>query len=65
MGGTDRMDQNVNAYRIAVRGKKWWWPLFTWLVDVCVQNAWILSICAGKNIDLLGFRREIVMSYLL
>ena len=65
MGGTDRMDQNVNAYRIAVRGKKWWWPLFTWLIDVCVQNAWILSRCAGKNEDLLAFRREVVMSYLL
>lgn len=25
MGGTDRTDQNVNAYRISIRGKKWWW----------------------------------------
>lgn len=65
MGGTDRMDQNINAYRIAIRGKKWWWPLFTWLVDVSVQNAWILSRGAGKQLDLLEFRREIVMSYLL
>ena len=23
MGGTDRMDQNTNAYRISIRGKKW------------------------------------------
>ena len=24
MGGTDHMDQNVNAYRIGICGKKWW-----------------------------------------
>ena len=23
MGGTDRMDQNINAYRVSIRGKKW------------------------------------------
>jgi hypothetical protein len=24
MAGTDRMDQNINAYRISIQGKKWW-----------------------------------------
>ena len=38
MGGTDRMDENIAAYRIGIRGKKWWWCLF--LVDVSVHNAW-------------------------
>ena len=33
MGGTDCMDQNINAYRVSVRGKKWWWFIFTWLLD--------------------------------
>lgn len=65
MGGTDRMDQNINAYRIAVRGKKWWWPLFTWLIDVAVQNAWLLARCTGKDMDQLTFRRDLVMAYLL
>jgi hypothetical protein len=65
MGGTDRMDQNVNAYRIAVRGKKWWWSLFTWLIDTSVQNAWLLARNTGKDIDQLSFRREIAMAYLL
>ena len=65
MGGTDQMDQNINAYRIAVRGKKWWWPLFTWLFDVAVQNAWLLPRCTGKDMDQLTFRRDIVMAYLL
>ena len=28
MGGVDRMDQNIGAYMINIRSKKWWWPLF-------------------------------------
>ena len=24
MGGTDRMDENINNYRDSIRGKKWW-----------------------------------------
>ena len=29
MGGTDRMDENINNYRISIRGKKWGWSIFT------------------------------------
>jgi len=29
MGGKEEMTQNINAYRISIRSKKWWWPLFT------------------------------------
>ena len=39
MGGTDRMDQNIAAYRIGIRSKMWWWSLFIWLVDVSIRNA--------------------------
>jgi len=39
MGGTDRMDENIAMYRIGIRGKKWWWPLFTWLLDAAIHNA--------------------------
>ena len=42
MGVTDRMDENINNYRIIIRGKKWGWSIFTWLVDVSIQNAWFL-----------------------
>ncbi len=30
MGGTDLMDEFINQYRINVRSKKWWWPIFTY-----------------------------------
>ena len=64
MGVTDQMDGNIAEYRIGVRGKKWWWSLFTWLIDVSINNAWILMKNCGSTITLLGFRREIVETYL-
>lgn len=42
VGGTDQMDQIIAAYRIGVRGKKWWWPLFTWLLEIPINNSWAL-----------------------
>jgi len=56
MGGTDRMDKNISIYRIGIRGKKWWWPIFTWLLDTAIHNAWILAKGAGSNIPQLEFR---------
>ena len=46
MGGTDRQDQNIHNYRIAFRGKKWYWCIFTWLIDVTEQNA----CCCTRNV---------------
>jgi hypothetical protein len=42
MQGTDRMDQNVACYRIGVRIRKWWWPIFAWMIGITVQNAWLV-----------------------
>jgi len=42
MGGVDRCDQNVSTYRISVRSKKWWWALFAWILDMVLQNCWLL-----------------------
>jgi len=67
MGGTDRMDQNVGCYRISIRSKKWWWPLFNHMLDVSVQNAFYLykrsPAYSHRRLDLLGFRRDIVEVY--
>ncbi|XP_046404157.1 piggyBac transposable element-derived protein 3-like [Ischnura elegans] len=64
MGGTDRMDENVSCYRIGIRGKKWWWCIFTWLVDVSLNNAWVLHKKSGKTLSQLQFRRSFVQVYL-
>lgn len=65
MGGTDLMDENINRHRIAIRGKKWWWPIFTWLLDVAVQNAWQIHRSAGSTFTALQFRRELARFYLM
>lgn len=63
MGGVDRMDQNVSLYRIGNRGKKWWSSIFTWLVDVSVQNAWQLQRSVQQTMPQLEFRRQIAIFY--
>lgn len=67
MGGVDRMDQNVGQYRISIRSKKWWWPLFAVMPDIAIQNAWLLYRMTPsyqqKKLDLLAFRREIANVY--
>ena len=42
MGEIDRMDQNIGAYMIKIRSKKWWWPLFRFCVDLAVNNVFQL-----------------------
>ena len=69
MGGVDRIDQDIGAYMINSRQKKWcWWPLFRFCVDLAVNNAFQLyrlqPLNQGqKRLDLLRFRREIVQVY--
>ena len=68
MGGVDRLDQNLAAYIINLRSKKWWWPLFCFCIDVAINNAFQLyrtkKLDEGEiAIDNLEFRRRIVESY--
>ena len=68
MGGVDRMDQNTGAYMIKIHSNKCWWPLFRFCVDLAVNNAFqvyrLQPLQQGENqLDLLGFRREIVKVY--
>jgi hypothetical protein len=64
MFGVDRFDQNNNHLRIAVGGKKWYWPVVTWLLDTGMHNAWQLHRKGGGNMKLLNFKREVVCSIL-
>ena len=64
MGGTDLTNQNMNAYRVGIRGKKWWRSVFTWLLDSSLQNAWQLYRGIGGSASRLDFRREIAMTHL-
>lgn len=68
MGGVDRMDQNVDNYRVGIRSKKWWWPVLMFCLDTSVHNAWQLYRKSEKSkvepLDYLSFRRHIVNVYL-
>ena len=59
MRGVDRMDQKIAAYMINLRSKKWWWPLFRFVIDVSVNNAFLLyrmkEVGGEKKLDALGF----------
>jgi len=68
MGGVDRLDQNISAYRIGIRSKKWYWPLIRYVLNVSMNNAWLIYRLTERgnreNTDLLGFTRSVVQTYL-
>lgn len=42
MGGVDLHDNGVQNYRVNIRAKKWYWPLFLSLLNSAAVNAWKL-----------------------
>lgn len=64
MGGVDRMDQNISAYRISICRKKRYQSLFTYLVDVTINNSFKLWKEDKATMDLLGFKRSVANVYL-
>ena len=68
MGGVDRLDENIAKVRVAIRMTKWWWPMFSWLLNVSVNNAWqtyrmLARSQQFESLDLLGFTRRIDLTY--
>ena len=65
MGGVDRSDQNISLYRTNIRGKKWYFPLIAHMLDLAVQNAWLLhKKTQNGKMGHLEFRRRIVLAIL-
>ena len=66
MGGVDSLDQAINVYRIGIRRKKWWWVLFTHMLNTCMVNAWRLYLLANEEdpMDLLNFMRHVTRHYM-
>lgn len=40
MGGVDQHGNGIANYRIRIRGKKLWWPLFINMIDSAIVNYW-------------------------
>ena len=67
MGGVDQSDANISRCRTSIRGKKWYYPIFLYLLDLAVSNAWILfRICCPSNrsMTMASFRGEIALNLL-
>lgn len=61
MGGVDLADNLISCYRINIKGKKWYWPLFTNMISLAVINSLkIYNIINNTKIDLLEHTRNIV-----
>lgn len=56
MGGVDLSDQSVNNYRIAIRDKKWYWPLIT--------SALNISFLTFENFTCLPMKKKWIYFYL-
>lgn len=64
MGGVDRGDQNLSEYRVSIRGKKWYFPLFAHCIDMAMQNAWRIHKHNNGKLDQLEFRRLVATELL-
>ena len=66
MGGVDLLDKQVSLYRTRIRGKKWWFPIFTQMLEVAVVNCWRIHNIVNKdeNLTLLETRRRLNLALL-
>lgn len=70
MGGVDLHDNALANYRIAVRSKKWWWPVFTNFLGNMMVNAWKLHVLVSKrnktkSLSQLEFRASVTNKLLM
>lgn len=68
MGGVDLSDMLIALYRTPLKTRRWYMGIFAHMLDICVNNAWLLyrRHCAQKKLkktlSLKRFRIEIFVS---
>lgn len=70
MGGVDLHDNGVANYRVRIRGRKWWWPIWINCLGSAIVNAWKLHIIVAKYenckpLTQLEFRSAVATQLLL
>lgn len=70
MGGVGLHDNALGNYRIGIRSKKWWWPLFTNALSNMMVNAWKLHCFVAKSegtkpLPQVEFRSQVTRGLLL
>ncbi|KAL3266232.1 hypothetical protein HHI36_010413 [Cryptolaemus montrouzieri] len=51
MGGVDLADMLIALYRSHYKSKRWYMGIFSQLVDICMNNGWLLY---RKQMDAMG-----------
>ena len=65
MGGVDLLDRLSAYYRPSIRGKKWYWQLFTNFLNVTLIAAWRIHCkVSEKKMRHIDFRRNITLCLL-
>lgn len=59
MGGVDLADMLISLYRTPFKSHRWYLGIFSQLIDMCINNAWLLYRRDGKKIALKDFRFEL------
>ena len=56
------MDHAVSMYRVRYRLMKWWYPFYSFMLNVSVNNAWKLYMkTTGNKVRMLDFLRGVVI----
>ena len=61
MGGVDMLDGRIQLYHTKIKGKKWFWPIVTWILEAMMTNAFLIYRAANVDtpLDQLSFRRQV------
>ncbi|KAF9405413.1 hypothetical protein HW555_013841, partial [Spodoptera exigua] len=66
--GVDLADMLIALYRTELKGHRWYLPLVSQLLDMCITNSWILyrrNVGSVKTMSLKNFRYNIAKNLLL
>ena len=69
MGGVDKSDMLGHLYSTPVKARRWYIPIFGYLIDLCICNAWLVykhdcKFLNEKNVGLKEFRLDIATAFL-
>ena len=68
MGGVDLCDMLLSLYRVKLKSRRWYMPIFYYLLKVCVTNGWLLyrrhanlaGVAANSQLTLEDFQSQVV-----
>ena len=65
MSGVDLLAHLSALYRPSIRGKKWYWSLFNYVLNVSLESAWRVHCHAtNHNLSHLEFLRHVTLAML-